>query len=67
MCLKKATYHSICVYLYYSSLLLRFVQKAVKQAEAAEKETDGQQEEGQQEEDGTYVLLTLNSYVISAV
>ena len=31
------------------------MKKAVEQAEAAEKETDGQQEEEQPEEDGKYV------------
>jgi len=43
------------MYLYYSPLLLRFVKKAVEQAEVAEKETGGQQEEEQPEEDGKYV------------
>lgn len=55
--MKKATYYATCVYLYYSSFLLRFVQKAVQQAEAAKSETDGQEEEEQQEDDGTYVLF----------
>lgn len=70
MGLKKAAYYGTCMYLYYSSLLLRFVQKAVEQAEAAQKETDGQQEEEQPEEDGTYVwyqLLICMLYLLSIV
>ena len=70
MGLKKAAYYGTCMYLYYSPLLLRFVQKAVEQVEAAKKEIDGQQEEEQPEEDGMYVryqLLVCMLYLLSIV